>query len=105
MRIALVFLLLAVPCTVTAQTPPAEATSLLGKPLLPAPPTGETKIRLETDLAKAQADYDRDPASADTAIATRDKRPRAIVAPTTATGPIRVSTGTSRAPGTFAAAR
>jgi tetratricopeptide (TPR) repeat protein len=45
-----------------------EATSLLGKPLISEPPTGETKIRLEADLAKAQADYDRDPSSAEAAI-------------------------------------
>jgi tetratricopeptide (TPR) repeat protein len=45
-----------------------EATSLLGKPLASAPPTGEQKTRLEAALAKAQADYDRDPSSAETAI-------------------------------------
>jgi tetratricopeptide (TPR) repeat protein len=49
-----------------AQTP--EATSLFGKPLVSAPPTGEQKARLEADLAKAQADFDRDPSSADAAI-------------------------------------
>ena len=48
------------------QTP--EATSLFGKPLVSAPPAGEQKARLEADLAKAQADYDRDPSSADAAI-------------------------------------
>lgn len=48
------------------QTP--EGTSLSGKPLTSAPPTGETKTRLEADLAKAQADYDRDPSNADAAI-------------------------------------
>ena len=47
---------------------PPEATSLFGKPLVSAPPTGETKTRLEADLAKAQADFDRDPSSADAAI-------------------------------------
>ncbi len=51
---------------ITAQTP--EAVSLLGKPLVSAPPIGELKTRLEADLAKAQADYDRDPSSADAAI-------------------------------------
>ena len=51
---------------IAAQTP--EATSLLGKPLISAPPTGEQKARLEADLAKAQADYDRNPASTDTSI-------------------------------------
>jgi tetratricopeptide (TPR) repeat protein len=49
-----------------AQTP--EAISLLGKPLVSVPPTGEQKTRLEADLAKAQADYDRDKNSADAAI-------------------------------------
>jgi tetratricopeptide (TPR) repeat protein len=49
-----------------AQAP--EATSLFGKPLVSVPPTGEQKTRLEADLAKAQADYDRDPSSADAAI-------------------------------------
>ena len=48
------------------QTP--EATSLSGKPLVSAPPAGEQKVRLEADLAKAQADYDRDPSSAEAAI-------------------------------------
>jgi tetratricopeptide (TPR) repeat protein len=68
MKIAAVLLALAVPCTVAAQTPVPEATSLSGKPLRSAAPTGETKVRLEADLAKAKADYDRDPASADAAI-------------------------------------
>lgn len=49
-----------------AQTP--EATSLFGRPLVSVPPTGDQKSRLEADLAKAQADYDRDPSSADAAI-------------------------------------
>jgi tetratricopeptide (TPR) repeat protein len=49
-----------------AQTP--EATSLLGRPLVSAPPTGEEKARLEANLARAQADYDRNPASVDAAI-------------------------------------
>jgi tetratricopeptide (TPR) repeat protein len=48
------------------QTP--EATSLLGKPLVSIPPAGEQKARLEADLARAQADFDRDPSSADAAI-------------------------------------
>jgi tetratricopeptide (TPR) repeat protein len=51
---------------VVAQVP--EGTSLFGKPLVSVPPTGEQKARLDADLAKAQADYDRDPASADAAI-------------------------------------
>jgi tetratricopeptide (TPR) repeat protein len=61
--VPLSLILLAVPA---AQT--QEATSLFGKPLISAPPTGETKVRLEADLAKAQAEYDRNPSSADAAI-------------------------------------
>lgn len=68
MKIAAFLLLLAAPCAVAAQAPQPEATSLLGTPLVSAPPTGETKVRLEADLAKAKDDYDRDPASADAAI-------------------------------------
>jgi tetratricopeptide (TPR) repeat protein len=48
------------------QTP--EAMSLFGKPLVSVQPTGESKARLEADLTKAQAEYDRDPSSADAAI-------------------------------------
>jgi tetratricopeptide (TPR) repeat protein len=47
MRIAVLLLLLAVPCAVAAQAPPNK---------------------LEADLARAKADYDRDPSSADAAI-------------------------------------
>ena len=47
MKIALVLLLLAVPCAIAAQVPPNT---------------------IEADLAKAKADYDRDPSSADNAI-------------------------------------
>ena len=68
MRTTLVAAIIAVASAsqVTAQTP--EATSLFGKPLISAPPVGETKARLEADLAKAQADFDKDPAGADVAI-------------------------------------
>lgn len=38
-----------------------EATSLLGRPLVSAPPTGDAKTRLEANLARAQADYDANP--------------------------------------------
>lgn len=51
---------------VSAQPP--EATSLFGRPLVSIPPTGDAKTRLEGDLAKAQADFDRNPSSADAAI-------------------------------------
>jgi tetratricopeptide (TPR) repeat protein len=50
----------------SAQAP--EGMSLLGKPLVSPPPSGEAKARLEADLAKAQADYERNPSSADAAI-------------------------------------
>jgi hypothetical protein len=49
-----------------AQTP--EATSRFGRPLVSVAPAGEEKARLDANLARAQADYDRDPASADAAI-------------------------------------
>jgi tetratricopeptide (TPR) repeat protein len=49
-----------------AQTP--EATSLFGRPLMSIAPSAAQKARLEADLAKAQADYDRDPSNADAAI-------------------------------------
>jgi tetratricopeptide (TPR) repeat protein len=69
MKTVALVLLLAVPCALAAQsTQKPEATSLFGKPLVSAPPTGDTRMRLEADLAKAQADYDRDPSSADAAI-------------------------------------
>jgi tetratricopeptide (TPR) repeat protein len=52
-----------------APTPQApEATSLFGRPLVSALPVGDEKARLDANLARAQADFDRDPASADAAI-------------------------------------
>jgi tetratricopeptide (TPR) repeat protein len=68
MRFLIVLLLAIVPQIFleAAQTP--EATSLFGKPLVSATPAGEEKARLDANLARAQADYDRDPASADAAI-------------------------------------
>lgn len=69
MKIAALVLVLAVPCALSAQSAQQpEAMSLFGKPLVSAPPTGETKTRLEADLAKAQADYDRDPPNVEAAI-------------------------------------
>src|SRR5215510_676382 len=59
--------LLAGPTAVARMQAP-EATSLLGKPLVAVPPAGEQKARLEADLAKAQADYDRDPSNAEATI-------------------------------------
>jgi tetratricopeptide (TPR) repeat protein len=66
MMIAALALVLAIQAAPPAQRP--DATSLFGRPLVSPPPTGETKTRLEADLAKAQADYDRDPKSVDAAI-------------------------------------
>src|SRR5215217_8469033 len=68
MMIALILSLSALAAAQTPAPAPPEATSLAGKPLFSVPPTGDTKVRLESDLAKAQADYDRDPSSADAAI-------------------------------------
>jgi tetratricopeptide (TPR) repeat protein len=58
----------AIALTFVVRTQPPEATSLFGKPLVSVPPTGEQKARLDADLAKAQAEYDRDPSSAEAAI-------------------------------------
>jgi tetratricopeptide (TPR) repeat protein len=52
----------------TPASPSPEAVSLFGQPLVSAPLAGEARARLEADLARAQADYDRDPSSADAAI-------------------------------------
>jgi tetratricopeptide (TPR) repeat protein len=71
--------IIAIALIVAAQTSPVlrtleeptqapEAISLFGKPLVSAAPPAEQKARLEADLAKAQADYDRNPYSADAAI-------------------------------------
>jgi tetratricopeptide (TPR) repeat protein len=69
MKIGALLVLLAVPAMLAAQAPSTiEATSLSGKPLVSQPPSGDTKVRLEADLAKAQSDYDRDPSSADASI-------------------------------------
>ena len=45
-----------------------EATSLLGKPLFAPQQSAEARARLEKDLAAAQAEFDKDPGSADAAI-------------------------------------
>jgi tetratricopeptide (TPR) repeat protein len=49
-----------------AQAP--EATSLLGRPLAPPSLPAERRAALETDLQKARAGYEKDPASADAVI-------------------------------------
>lgn len=45
-----------------------EATSLLGKPLVSKPPTGDTLKRLEDNLAAARKAYDANPKDADALI-------------------------------------
>jgi tetratricopeptide (TPR) repeat protein len=52
--------------TAPAQKP--EATSLLGKPLVPAPLAAETRRQLEANLAKAEAEYGKNPDDADATI-------------------------------------
>jgi TolA-binding protein len=67
-RLAILILAAATGCAFPAAAQAPEATSLLGTPLVSVPPTGEQKARLDADLAKAQADFDRDKSSADAAI-------------------------------------
>ena len=45
-----------------------QATSLLGKPLVPAPPSADARATLEKNLAAARADYDKNPDNADAII-------------------------------------
>jgi len=45
-----------------------EATSLLGKPLVPAPQSAETRAALEKNLAAARAQYEKNPGDADAII-------------------------------------
>ena len=51
-----------------AQQPRPEATSLLGKPLVPATQSGETRAALEKNLAAARAGYERNPGDAEAII-------------------------------------
>jgi tetratricopeptide (TPR) repeat protein len=53
--------------TAAWQTPP-EATSLLGKPLVPAPQPEAQRMRNEENLSAAKAAFDKDPSSADAII-------------------------------------
>lgn len=64
--IAAALLSLAVVFAQDARAP--EATSLLGKPLFAPVLSPERRAALEKDLAQAQADFDRQPGSADAAI-------------------------------------
>ncbi len=45
-----------------------QATSLLGKPLIPVAPSAEARATLEKNLAVARAEYDKDPNNADALI-------------------------------------
>ena len=45
-----------------------QATSLLGKPLVPTPPSAEARATLEKNLAAARAEYEKNPDSADAII-------------------------------------
>ena len=45
-----------------------QATSLLGKPLVPTPPSAETRATLEKNLTAARAEYEKNPDSADAII-------------------------------------
>jgi tetratricopeptide (TPR) repeat protein len=54
--------------TAVSQQPRPEATSLLGKPLVPAAQSGETRAVLEKNLAAARAEYERSPGDADAII-------------------------------------
>jgi dipeptidyl aminopeptidase/acylaminoacyl peptidase len=54
--------------TTTGAAPRSEAVSLLGRPLVPPPPSPEERQRLEDDLAKATAEFIKDPDDADRII-------------------------------------
>lgn len=45
-----------------------QATSLLGKPLTPTPPSAEARVTLEKNLAAARAEYEKNPDNADAII-------------------------------------
>jgi len=62
--IALLLLLL----TVQPQPPRPEATSLLGKPLVPAPIAADTRRTLEENLKKAEIEYGKNPDDPDATI-------------------------------------
>lgn len=83
MKRSLVLLFILAACTsTTSKVPPApaptsvpvaktgepEAISLLGKPLVSAPAAADVQQKREEDLAKARADYNADPDSADAII-------------------------------------
>ena len=66
MKLLTALLLVVFANPIAAQT--REGTSLLGQPLIRPEPTGETRTKLEKDLADAQSAYDRNPNDADAII-------------------------------------
>ena len=56
------------PAAGTAQSGKPEATSLMGKPLYPTPPSAEARKVLDENLARAKEAYDRAPKDADAII-------------------------------------
>ena len=65
--IALVAFALAAPAACAAQQP--EALSLLGKPLVPPPLSGDDRRAADAEIVRARAAYDADPKSADAMLA------------------------------------
>jgi tetratricopeptide (TPR) repeat protein len=63
-----IFLVAVVSALAAAGQQKPEATSLLGTPLVPTPPSAEARAALEKDLAAARADYDKDPGNPDAII-------------------------------------
>jgi tetratricopeptide (TPR) repeat protein len=64
----LIALIVTVAFTVFQASSKPEATSLLGKPLVPAPPAAESRKTLEENLARADAAYRAKPEDADALI-------------------------------------
>ena len=56
------------PARAQTDKPQAVATSLLGRPLYPPKLTDESRARLEENLARVQADFDREPNNPDAII-------------------------------------
>jgi tetratricopeptide (TPR) repeat protein len=67
--LAVSLLAVSLPLALAAPSQPRpEATSLLGRPLVPAPRTAEARAALEKNLAAARAEYEKNPADADAII-------------------------------------
>jgi tetratricopeptide (TPR) repeat protein len=63
-----ILVLVAIQVAVAEAQPAPEATSLLGRPLVPAPPPADRRLALDADLAKAEAALAAAPDSADALI-------------------------------------